>query len=175
MSWNDDEARDEFRWLSFMSEYKYDGYRDYIAGARFLENLATWLQQFKSEDRASAYGFIKNKLVYFSAPEVQRLIENFFPEFVQQDLAKRVSETLGIPGYKVWASKESTEEYQWERRKTIFMGLSDGARIDALRRVNSGSISNDQVVLQTQIDRHKWSSLLRDLRPNRNERHIPCR
>ena len=163
MEWSDDEAREEFRRLSFMSAYKYDGYRDYIAGARFIENLATWLQQFSSQDRPVAYEFVKEKLIYFSAGEIQRLVEKFFPEFVQGDLVQRVSERLGIPAYKVWASEKSIEEYQVERRKTIFMGLSDGARIDALRRANPGSISNDQVVIATQIDDHKWSSLLDDL------------
>lgn len=78
MKWSDDDARKEFRWLSFMSAYKYDSYRDYLAGARFIESLATWLQQFSFEDRLVAYTFIKEKLIFFSLQEIQHLIEKFF-------------------------------------------------------------------------------------------------
>ena len=29
MSWSDDRAREEFRWLRLMARLKYDGYRDF--------------------------------------------------------------------------------------------------------------------------------------------------
>lgn len=64
LDWDDEEAREEFSWLTFMSDYKYDSYRDYLAGARFIENLATWLQQFAPVERRIAYQFIKQKLVF---------------------------------------------------------------------------------------------------------------
>ena len=96
MDWDDDKAREEFSWLSFMSAYKYDSYRDYLAGVRFVENLATWLQQFNHDDRPIAYEFVKSDLVYFSLPELQRLVEKFFPQFVQPDLIKEVSQKLEI-------------------------------------------------------------------------------
>ena len=46
MHWTDYQARQEFAWLSLMARLKYDGYRDFQAGMRFIESLATWLQQF---------------------------------------------------------------------------------------------------------------------------------
>tara|TARA_R110002094_G_scaffold19562_8_gene31133 strand:+ start:1579 stop:2775 length:1197 start_codon:yes stop_codon:yes gene_type:complete len=164
MSWDDEQSMEEFHWLTFMSAYKYDGYRDYCAGARFIESLVTWLQQFEPLDRKVAYNFVKNNLIYFSQGEIHRLVEKVFPEHVQERLIDRVASNLGIPSYLVWASLESELEYICERRKTLFMGLSDGARIDALRRMNAGVISNEQVVIATQIDHHKWESLLKDLR-----------
>jgi hypothetical protein len=45
MAWSDDRAREEFRWLRLMARLKYDGYRDFQAGMRFIESLVTWLQQ----------------------------------------------------------------------------------------------------------------------------------
>jgi len=164
MGWDLDEAREEFRWLTFMSTYKYDGYRDYLAGVRFIESLATWLQQFlDKEERNTAYQFVKHRLIYFSPAEIQRLVEKFFPEVVQEHLVEQVSASLAIPAYKIWSSKTSIDEYRLERRKTLFMGLSDGARIDTLRRMNVGAISNEQIVIATQIDPHKWESLVDDL------------
>jgi len=60
MAWNDEQARDEFRWLRLMARLKYDGYRDFQAGMRFIESLATWLQQFIQNTLANnppgAYG-----------------------------------------------------------------------------------------------------------------------
>jgi hypothetical protein len=54
--------------------------------------------------------------------------------------------------------------YQDLLRKCLFFGLSDGARIDVFRRANVGRISNEQVVLATEIHETKWDSLLKDLR-----------
>jgi len=164
MDWDDDEARKEFRWLSFMSRYKYDGYRDYLAGARFFESLATWLQQFSIKDREVAYKYLKDSLVYVGPAEMQRLIVSFFPEIVQRHLVNTVSRNLSIPEYKVWSSEKAIKKFDEQLRKTLFMGLSDGARIDVLRRVNAGVINNEQVVAATQIDTAKWESLIKDLR-----------
>jgi hypothetical protein len=169
MDWEDDESREEFRWLSFMSTYKYDDYREYLAGARFIESLATWLQQFEPADRAIAYSYIKENLIYFSSPEIQRLVEKFSPEIFYRDLQELVSVKLGIPKYMVWSSAKSLKEFRWQARKALFMGLSDGARIDAFRRANAGVISNEQVAITTEINSEKWQSLLRDLEKDLNK------
>ncbi len=63
MNWSDDRAREEFRWLRLMARLKYDGYRDFQAGMRFIESLVTWLQQFKPAERETAYGFVRKTLV----------------------------------------------------------------------------------------------------------------
>lgn len=164
MSWNDDEARQEFRWLTFMSQYKYDDYSDYLAGVRFLECLATWLQQFDGTDRQVAYQYLKTNLIYNSTAELHRLVEKLYPEHIQPDIVQAVSEKLNIPRYKVWATTDATSEFDWQLRKALFLGLSDGARIDVLRRANAGIISNEQIVASTQIDTAKWRSLVKDLR-----------
>jgi hypothetical protein len=56
-----------------MASFKYDGYRDYLAGARFPETLADWLMQFRSEDRTAAYAFVKSTL---AAENVRRVLLN---------------------------------------------------------------------------------------------------
>lgn len=148
-----------------MSQYKYDGYGDYVAGVRFIESLATWLQQFNIKDeRRAAYDYVKNNLIYYSSAEIQRLVHRFYNGFIQKDLVSYVSERLGIPKYSIWSTKESRAEYRWELRKTLIMGLSDGAKIDNLRRANVGIITNEQTVAATQIDATKWGSLIKDLR-----------
>jgi hypothetical protein len=95
---------------------------------------------------------------------MQHLVEAVYPETVQRRLIRTVAERLGIPRYQVWSRPEAADAYNFLLRKTLFLGLSDGARIDAFRRANVGIISNEQVVVATQIDSGKWDSLLKDLR-----------
>jgi len=50
------------------------------------------------------------------------------------------------------------------RRRTLILGLSDGARLDILRHSTVGVLSNEQFVIQTQLDKYKWTSLVEDLK-----------
>jgi hypothetical protein len=164
MNWTDERAREEFRWLRLMARLKYDGYRDFQAGMRFIESLATWLQQFRPEERETAYAFVRSTLVYVGPREMQRLVEQFYPRTVRERLIAMVSQERGIPAYRVLADREARAAAERLRRQTLFMGLSDGARIDILRHTNVGLISNEQLVLATQVDKDKWVDLLDNLR-----------
>lgn len=63
MGWKKADAVRELRWLTIMSDTKYDSYADFRAGTRFIENLAIWLQQFDAEDQETAYNFVKSRLI----------------------------------------------------------------------------------------------------------------
>ena len=97
MAWPDERARDEFQWIGLMSRLKYDGYEAFRAGARFVESLCVWLQQFKQEDRETAYSFVRNKLVYIGPAEMQILVERFCPDVVERLLVKTVARRANIP------------------------------------------------------------------------------
>jgi hypothetical protein len=164
MRWDDARATDEFRWLSLMSRLKYDGYQDFLAGVRFLESLASWIQQFQPEERELAYAFVRKALVYIGPAEMQRLVELFYPDFVQRRLVQVVAEEHKIPAYRVWANIHTAAAYDKLLRRTLFIGLSEGARLDLFRRSNAGIVSNEQVLLATYVDSDKWKKLLKDLR-----------
>lgn len=164
MGWDNDQARQEFAWLRLMSRMKYDGYQDFLAGMRFIESLADWLQQFRQEERMAAYNLVRQTLVYVSTAELNHLVELFYPETVQWRLQDAVASRLRIPPYQVWAGRESADLYQRLLRQTLFVELSDGARIDIFRRANSGTISNEQVITAPRVNDEKWSDLLDDLR-----------
>ena len=170
MSWSDDRALNEFAWLRFMARLKYDGYRDFLAGARFIESLAIWLQQFDPTERETAYEFVRNKLIYISPAEMQRLVELFYHRYVEQNILSIVATKMSIPKYKVWSIDKAREEFNKLKRKTLFMGLSDGARIDILRHSNVGVLSNEQLVIATQVDQDKWEDLLSNLREDLKDR-----
>jgi hypothetical protein len=165
MRWDTDRSKDEFAWLNLMSKMKYDGYQDFRAGVRFVESLADWLQQFPSHaERETAYSFIRHHLVYVGPGEMNHLVELFFPETVQWRLMQEAAARAKVPTYQVWANKAATASYLRLLRQTLFIELSDGARIDVFRRVNAGVVSNEQVVTAPRINKPKWDDLLKDLR-----------
>ena len=127
MRWDDDRARKEFAWLKLMARLKYDGYRDFQAGMRFIESLVTWLQQFKQQERETAYEFVRRTLVYIGPGEMQRLVEQFYPSTVRDRLVRMVADECGIQPYRVLADKKARAAEKRLRRQTLFMGLSDGA------------------------------------------------
>ena len=169
MSWDNDEARKEFAWLRLMSRMKYDGYQDFLAGARFVESLADWLQQFDIEERKVAYDFVRNSLVYISTAEMNHLVELFYPETVVWRLQQEVARRLHIPPWQVWATEPSREIFDRLRRQSLFIELSDGARIDVFRRANAGLITNEQVVTAPRLNDEKMNELLEDLRRDLND------
>ena len=71
---------------------------------------------------------MKKRLVYFSLPEIQRLVENFIPEVVTPNLRDVVAADLGIKPYEVWKDSKSAEAFNRRLRKVLFVGLSDGSR-----------------------------------------------
>src|SRR4051794_1085887 len=92
MGWDDTRANEEFRWLSLMARLKYDGYEDFLAGARFIESLVNWLQQFPfGTDRQDAYSFVRCVLVYVGPAEMARLVESFYSDHVQRHLVDTVA------------------------------------------------------------------------------------
>lgn len=164
MDWDDDKAHDQFQRLRLMATLKYDGYRDFEAGVRFTESLASWLQQFDPDQRETAYEFIMTRLVFIGPSEMEKLVGQFYTNFVHPELLNAVAMQMGIPRYTVLANNKARKRMTTLRRRTLFLGLSDGARVDYIRHQNVGLITNEQVVGSTQLDRAKWKDLLDELR-----------
>ena len=169
MNWTDEQARQEFAWLKLMARLKYDGYQAFQAGMRFIENLVTWLQQFDARQRDTAYAFMRCSLVYIGPIEMQRLVEQFYPRTVREHMVRIVADEHGIPHYRVLADAAAVAATDRLRRQTLFMGLSDGARIDTIRHANAGLLTNEQFVQATQVDSEKWRDLIDNLRGDLND------
>lgn len=165
MDWSDDRARIEYEWLRLMSRFKYDGYRDFVAGFQFLESLITWLMQFEtSQERQIAYSFVKNRLVYFGPAEITKLVNLCYFDKIRPMVVEIAAKDLSIETHCLWSHPGGAEHFAHCLRHVLFMGLSDGARTDLLRYAARGELTNEQVVSFTQIDPEKWQDLLDDLR-----------
>lgn len=173
MNWDDERAREEFAWLRLISRLKYDSYRDFQAGMRFTESLATWLQQFRPDERAAAYEFVRRTLVYIGPAEISHLVERFYPSTVRPRIARMVAAQRGIPSHRVLV--DAAEESERLRRQTLFVGLSDGARLDIIRHSNTGVLSNEQFLQSPQVDTEKWQDLLGVLRDDLNSKSVRFR
>src|SRR5260221_13151706 len=103
-------------------------------------------------------------LVYFSPAEIQHLVELVYHDCVRTRLLREVAAVLKKPAYLVWSDPSAPELYRKLLRKSLFFGLSDGARIDLFRRASAGIISNEQILLATEIAPGKWNQVLDDLR-----------
>lgn len=140
-----DEFASNRKFFLNMAKFKYDGYKQFSPGMRFIERFALWLNQFKNlEDRKIALDFVKNNLVYVSSPEMDLLVSSCYPDVIKPILFKKVSTELGIPEYKVKAISNSIN-FKLLLRQSLFCGLSDGARIEIFRRSNTGVLSHEQI------------------------------
>lgn len=165
MEWDDDSvATREYDWLRLMSRFKYDAYSDYTAGVRFIENLVIWLQQFSpGPDRQRAYDYVKQSLIYISSTEMNKLVALFYKNQVEPELIRRACSKFDIPTYEIWTHREARQAFRIARRRTLFMGLSDGARIDVLRYATTDALVHDQMVNHYQLDAEKWRDLKKKL------------
>lgn len=164
MVWDEGRRLREFEWLQLIAGFKYDSYKDYLAGLRFIEALADWLQQFEKTERECAYQFVKENLVFFGPGEINHLVELVYHNHVQPELLEYVANALQMKRYLVWSNERSLRLYSTYLRQCLFFGLSDGARIDTFRRNNAHLIRNDQVLLATEISDEKWVDVLQSLR-----------
>lgn len=168
MSWSPEKCKDEFEWLRLISAVKYDNYRDFVAGVRFLESLVGWLLQFEaqpvgSSDRDVAYDFVRNQLTFIGLVERERLVELLYPRDAMPLWLDNVARHHDIQPWQVNTIPQAAKDLEVERRRTLFLGLSDGARLDSFRHVNVGRISNEQVVTGTELHHDKWDRLKEDL------------
>ena len=130
--------------LQMLASHKYDDYQRFRPGRKFIESLAIWLRQFRTVDeRRTALAFVQRQLIFISNDEMEQLVEILYPKVIRPILRDYVSKKLGIPKYAIHKI-ENNLEFARARRLSLFLGLSDGARMDEFRRSNR-DLSTEQV------------------------------
>ena len=82
---------------------------------------------------------------------------------VERFARERVAKELSIPFFETWINDTARARLDLMQRRTLYVGLSDGARIDVFRRYNEGQVSNEQVVAFSEISNDKWEDLKSEL------------
>lgn len=160
MKWEDNKIVEELPKIQFMAEMKYDHYDQFMPGTRFLGSLSKWLNNFDKEDRNVMYDFVKNKLVFISSSQMTYLITLLYKKCVSSALALKTAQKMEIPPYRINEIKKSVD-YKREKRLSLFIGLSDGAHMDVVRRV--GGLSNEQVLTNYYPDNDKLVDMKNEL------------
>ena len=161
MHWSPADVAKERPVLQALASYKYDEYQQFSPGMHFIESLATWLSTFDDADRQTAYAFVKEKLLFVSEAEMRHLVGLTYPDYIRNILLKKVAKQEDLPDYAV-ARLLSSDEFRRVERKSLFLGLSDGARVDVFRRV--ADLSNEQVYATYQLSDEKALDMVEELK-----------
>lgn len=148
--------------LQLLADYKYDHYQRFAPGRRFIESLALWLKQFAQNDRNTALQFVVKRLVYFSDAEFSHLVRTAYPDVIVQERLRLVAEECNIPAHCVRRIAQH-RRFEELRKKSLYLGLSDGARTDELRRASDGDISNEQIWQAYELGEDKAEDMLKEL------------
>lgn len=168
MGWGPDEIREKRALLQAIANFKYNEYQQFSPGIRFIESLVKWLKQFETADeRQAAYEFIRTQLIFFSNDQIGHLVNITFSDKINPILIEKTAHQLQIEPYLVNKIQDS-REYKEHLRRSLFIGLSDGSRIDQLRR-NSKKISNEQVLPTYSISDDKAKDMLAELKRDNYE------
>lgn len=164
MAWTPEDIARERPDLQAMAAYKYDEYQQFGPGMRFIESLASWLGQFElPNQRRTAYEFVKGKLLFCSAAEMNHLVAMAYPDKIRPLLIRGAALDAGGNPRAV-ARIASSVEFRVRRRRCLFLGLSDGARTDVFRRYNSSELSQEQIRQTYELPEERVDRLLTSLK-----------
>lgn len=164
MNWTPEDVANERPLLQAMAALKYDEYQQFAPGIRFVESLALWLRQFKTDkERRTAYDFVKSRLVFFSAAEIAHLVTIAYPDHIRPLLISRAAQTAKVPE-RIVGRIASSKDFWILRRQCLFLGLSDGARIDTFRRATNAELSHEQIWQTYEMSPEKGEGILSELR-----------
>ena len=164
MDWRDLDAPPLFLpTLQLLADYKYDHYQRFGPGRRFVESLALWLDQFIPEDREAALELVTRRLVYFSDAEFTHLVSTAYPDLIVQERMRLVAEEHDISAHLVGQIARHPR-FNELRLKSLYLGLSDGARTNELRRASGGEITNEQIWQAYELSDEKADDMLKELK-----------
>lgn len=160
LKWTSEEVAAERPIVQALAAYKYDEYQQFSAGSRFIESLALWLNQFEiPAERRVAYDFVKKRLVFCSTSELRHLVEMAYPDHIRPLLIERAAS--GPDRFRP-KSVAATVGFKVRQRQCLFLGLSDGARIDAFRRANP-ELNHEQIWQTHELSEDRVTKLLEKL------------
>lgn len=161
MGWSTQEVGKERPLLQALSNFKYNEYQQFSIGTLYIESLVKWLSKFENyKERKIAYNFIKNQLIFFSNNQILHLVNTTFNTVIQPILISKTAKVLNENQYQI-STIINSHEYQKIARRSLYIGLSDGAKIDQLRR--SSRLDNEQVIPTYDVSDHKIDDMLEEL------------
>lgn len=173
MGWNDSDTVMKYVFtLQLLADYKYDHYQRFAPGMRFIESLALWLEQFDQVDRQTALDLVMNRLIYISDKEFSHLVQTAYPDLVVQERMRLVAEEQDIPPHRVGQIRKN-RRFKELQLKSLYLGLSDGARTNEFRRGSDGAISNEQIWQAYELGSEKIDDMVKELGTSLSNAGVP--
>lgn len=164
MGWTDaEEVGKNVPVLQLLADYKYNQYQQFGPGRQFVESLSLWLEQFEEQDRIEALALVRDRLIFISEQEIAHLVQTAYPDVIVQERLRLIAEESGIAPYRV-GNLMSEPRFEQLRIKSLYLGLSDGAHTNDLRRASNGAISNEQIWQAYELGEAKAEDMLGELR-----------
>lgn len=165
LDWSDEEIEKYRELLDDFSELKYDQYQQYKPSSRFVENLCIWLNQFETnKERELALNFILKNLVFISPAEMQHLVNTVYPEIVLPVLEKQVENLIASTKNMLVSPGDIIKIVS---RQSLFLAMSDGARIDVFRRFSE--LDHDQVCVNYDLSDTKFDEIICEMQKRTKE------
>lgn len=163
MGWNSqDDYLSHVPELLLLANQKYDFYQRFGPGQRFIESLALWLEQFAPQDREKALELVRRKLVFVSDEEFSHLVQTSYPDWIVPERVRLVAEETGIPDFQITKISKSPR-FKELGLKSLYLGLSDGARTNEVRRSSEGQIGNEQIWQAYELSDEKAGDMVEEL------------
>ena len=160
--WREDRLRETLADLRVLAEHKYNKYEMYQPARLFFESLYLFLLRFEPADRTAALEFVRKDLTFISRDEFQQLAHVLYHDRIRQEQLNLAAERTGVERFRV-AQLASSDQFRIIKRASLYVGMSDGARMDYFRRQNL-DINNEQVLAAYYAGDVKVSGVRRDLR-----------
>ena len=165
--WDEDRFQQTFSELEILADLKYNYYEMYQPGRLFFENLYAWLCKFEVDERTDALEFVRNSLIFISRGEFQQLTQLVYNDQIRQRQLDLVSLETGLQRFQVKQLAEN-ETMKRIQRASLYVAMSDGARIDYFRRQNL-EINNEQVLPSYDASETKINNVIEALEKERGE------
>ena len=169
MGWNDIEAAEKLQEIDLMADIKYDSYDQFMPGIKFVGNFYLWLSQFKDpNERKLMYDFVQKYIIYINSTQISHLIDLLYNTKIIPLIREKVVEDYRTKGQTInkynYHNLDNSTGFKSHKRRTLFIGLSDGSHIDVLRR--NSYLDNDQVLTNYYPDENKMQNLADELESN---------
>jgi hypothetical protein len=173
MNWTPEDVARERPVLQALAALKYDEYQQFSPGMRFVESLALWLEQFsEASERAAAYRFELERLVFLSHAEMAHFAAIAYPDVIRPVLMEQAAKDAGIAPFRV-SKVLGTDQFGKLQGTSLFFGLSDGARIDLFRRSNK-ELSHEQIFTGYELSDEKVGEIRKGLEKRGNMEGSPA-
>lgn len=163
MNWNESQVLNEVDNLQLLASQKYDHYQQFSPGRKFIESLALWLKQFDESDRDTAFKLVSDRIIFISESELSHLVETVYPDQIVQERIKIVAEETEFSKHEVGKITDHCR-FTELASKSLYLGLSDGARTNQLRRASKNEIDNEQIWHAYELGEDKAKSMLKELK-----------